>query len=75
MTIWLMRFACWIPKAIYTHSEYVILIAFPRQQWLPERAPLLRYTDIASLFILSLVHTKDSLHLDVWLTVRPFFVK
>jgi hypothetical protein len=25
----LMRFACWIPKAVNTHSEYVILIDFP----------------------------------------------
>jgi hypothetical protein len=25
-----MRFACWITKATDTHSEYVILIAFPR---------------------------------------------
>jgi hypothetical protein len=33
-----MRFACWITKATDTHSEYVILIAFPRQQWLRERA-------------------------------------
>jgi hypothetical protein len=32
-----MRFACWIPKATYTHSEYVILIAFARQQWIHER--------------------------------------
>jgi len=23
MTIWLMRFACWIPKATNTHSEVV----------------------------------------------------
>jgi hypothetical protein len=29
MTIWCMRIACWIPKATNTHSEYVILIAFP----------------------------------------------
>jgi hypothetical protein len=33
-----MRFACWITKATDTQSEYVILIAFPRQQWLRERA-------------------------------------
>ena len=33
----------------YTHSEYVILIAFPLQQWLHERASVLRYTYIASL--------------------------
>jgi hypothetical protein len=32
MTIWYMRNACWIPKATNTHSEYVILIAFPVQQ-------------------------------------------
>jgi hypothetical protein len=34
MTIWRMRTACWIPKATNTHSEYVIRIAFPQQQWL-----------------------------------------
>ena len=34
MAIWRMRIACWIPKATNTHSEYVILITFPLQQWL-----------------------------------------
>jgi hypothetical protein len=29
-----MRFAYWIPNATDTHSEYVILIVFPLQQWL-----------------------------------------
>ena len=29
MTIWRIRFACWIPKATNTHSDYVILTAFP----------------------------------------------
>ena len=38
MTIWRMRIACWIPKATNTHSEYVIRIVFPLQQWLYERA-------------------------------------
>jgi hypothetical protein len=28
-----MRFACWTTKATDTHWKYVILIAFPRQQW------------------------------------------
>jgi hypothetical protein len=37
-----MRFACWITKATDTHSEYVILIVFPRQHWLRERASILR---------------------------------
>jgi len=32
MTIWRMRIACWITNGTDTHSEYVILIAFPRQQ-------------------------------------------
>jgi hypothetical protein len=36
------RFACWIPKAIDTPSEYVILTAFPRQQWFRGHASMLR---------------------------------
>jgi hypothetical protein len=43
-----MRFACWISKATTTHSENVILIAFPLQQ-LCEYARLLRYTNIGCL--------------------------
>jgi hypothetical protein len=39
-----MRFACWITKATDTHSEHIIGIAFPRQQWLLECASMLRYT-------------------------------
>jgi hypothetical protein len=38
ITIWLMRFASWIPKFIYTHSECVIRIAFSWQQWFCEHA-------------------------------------
>jgi hypothetical protein len=41
--------ACWIPKTTNTHSEYVIIIAFPLQQWLYERDSLLRYTYVACL--------------------------
>ena len=48
MTIWRMRVACQIPKDT-THSEYVIIIAFPVQQWLHEQAPMLRYTYTACL--------------------------
>ena len=43
-----MFIACWITKATDTLSEYIILIALPRQQWLRERASILRYTYIAS---------------------------
>jgi hypothetical protein len=46
MTVWRMRIACWIPLATDTQSEYVILIAFPLQQWLRERAPKIRSTYI-----------------------------
>jgi len=34
ITIQRMRIGCWIPKATYTHSQYVTLNAFPLQQWL-----------------------------------------
>ena len=49
MTIWRMRIACWITKATKTHSKYVILIAYPLQQRLHDRAPMLRCTYIACL--------------------------
>ena len=49
MTIWRMRIARLIPKATNTHSECVILIAFPLQQRLNERAPKLRSTHVACL--------------------------
>jgi len=45
-----MRFACWIPNATKTHSEYVILIAVPQQQWLGEGSSTLRYTYIVVNF-------------------------
>ena len=48
MEIW-RRVACWIIKATrareHTHTctqKYVTLIAFSRQQWLRERAPVLQ---------------------------------
>jgi hypothetical protein len=47
MTIWRIRIAYWIPKATNTHTGCVILIAFPLQQWMHERASMLRYTYIA----------------------------
>jgi len=34
MMIWHLHIACWITKPTDTYSEYVILIAFPLQQWL-----------------------------------------
>jgi hypothetical protein len=50
-TIWRMRIACCIPKVTKTHSEYVILIAFPLQQWLHERASMLRCSTLLVVHI------------------------
>jgi hypothetical protein len=47
MTVWRMRFPCRITKAANTQSEYVMLFSYRLQQWLHERALLLRYTNIA----------------------------
>ena len=44
-----MGFGWWIPKATNTHSEYVILIAFPQQQWLQNGPQWYVYMYIASL--------------------------
>jgi hypothetical protein len=49
MTIWRMSVEYWVTKATNRHSEYVILIAFPLQQWLYECTSLLHCTYIASL--------------------------
>jgi len=49
-----VRFACWITKATDTHIEYVTVIAFPLQQWLHERASMLRHSALLVwLFFLS----------------------
>jgi hypothetical protein len=49
-TIQPMHIACCVSMATDTHSEHVILIAFSRQQWLRERASMLRlYLNCLSL--------------------------
>jgi hypothetical protein len=47
----LMHFACWTTKTTNSHSEYVILIAFPLQKWLHKCTSMLRYTHIAYLVL------------------------
>jgi len=49
MKIWHMCIACWVHKATDECSEYVILTAFPLQQWLHERASVSCYMYIACL--------------------------
>jgi hypothetical protein len=48
--IWCMRTACWGAKATNNHSEYVILNDFQLQQWLKERASVLRHSTLPVLF-------------------------
>jgi hypothetical protein len=69
MTIWRMRMriACWIPKVTNTHSGCVIFIAFPLQQWLHERASMLRYTySVVFLFL----RFKNIIRIIVWRMMR-----
>jgi hypothetical protein len=51
MTLWNVCIACWIPKATNIHTGCVIRIAFSLQQWLQERASMLRYTYSAGFLI------------------------
>ena len=55
ITIRRMRFACWTTKYTHTHSVriYIIVIAFPRQQWFRERGSML-------LLVLSMCARTDS---------------
>ena len=52
ITILRMRISCRIPKSTNTQSDYVKLITFPLQQWLRERASLLRYTYTACFVLI-----------------------
>jgi len=55
MTIRRMRIACGLPRATDKHSEYLILIAFPLQQWLYECASLLFVRSLPVLLRFKLV--------------------
>jgi len=74
-TIWRMRIAWWITKSTATHSKFVILIAFPLQQWLRKRASMLHYTHMA--WLLSSPQQNTDLHAQasIWVispeTERP----
>ena len=54
MALWRMHVAWWIPNATDTRSKYVMLIAFPLQQWLQECALMLRYTTLPVLFFMEM---------------------
>jgi hypothetical protein len=48
-----MNVARWTSKTRHTLSEYVIIIAFPLQQWLNERALVLHYANCLSFWIVT----------------------
>jgi hypothetical protein len=54
-------------KDANTHSEYVKLIAFPRQQWLRERASRLRYAFIVCLVYISMFESDWLLYVALYL--------
>ena len=49
MTMLRVRTARWVTKGTNTHTDYVMFFAFPLQDWLHERASVLRYTYIVCL--------------------------
>ena len=55
-----LHIACWILKTTNTNSGYVILIAFPLQQWLHERASMLpcAYISCLSVFYILILRYK-----------------
>ena len=55
VTIRRMRTACSIRNATNIFSQYVVLTPFARQQWLHERASVLRYTILSVLQIISAI--------------------
>jgi hypothetical protein len=59
LTVWCMHFVCWMPMATNIHSEYVILIAFPLQQWLHDRTSMLHYSTLPVLIYLVYVCQKS----------------
>ena len=77
MTQWRMRIACWILKATNTHSDYVILIVYPLQEWFHEHASLLCYTFIACLVCNALTRNARVFKNSLFQTVmyRHFTVK
>jgi len=48
---WFIHFSCWMPKATGTHSEYILHISVPQQQWLHEHASVSHYMCTACLVV------------------------
>jgi hypothetical protein len=57
MTIWRTRIACWVYTVTDT-LKHATIIAFLLQQWLNERASMLRYAYIGVLYLMTELNTK-----------------
>jgi len=59
---WRMRFVCWVIKSTDTHSQYIILIAFPREKSFRERSSMkgLHVHCLSSLYLSKLFPDQDS---------------
>jgi len=66
-----MRFACWIAKDTYTHSEYLIVIVVPVQEWLYERTSVLRY--IFDIFLVNFFLLQRQKGKVVWSFTAKYF--
>ena len=64
-----MRFACCVPKATNTHSQYILLIDLSQQQWLHERASLLCHTFIACLVEI-IISLRDLIDIGVYVSTE-----
>jgi hypothetical protein len=78
MAIRPMRIACWMTNATntHTHTHNEILLAFPLQQWLHKRAPMLRYMNITCLACYQRLQTNRRSHVSpdvALLYVCPLF--
>ena len=69
-----MRFACWIAMAVDTHSEYVILTAFPHQQLLRELASISRYAYEASLVVICHIYSLRCARYYYWSQRTPLLI-
>ena len=50
LTKWHISIACWLTKATNTLSDYAVIIAFPLQQWIPERSSVIVIRALRVLF-------------------------
>jgi hypothetical protein len=72
MTIWRMRIASWITKAIHSLELYNIFVVFPLQQWLHKRASILGlFVHCLSYLMLKLLIHQENRRL---LKVKSIFV-